>query len=162
MGKKITEIKDFPKDLLDQKKLRLYKAFVIKDPDEKMNLNQNIEMMFTDCLSALWYFLDDYTLEDLDEFQTRVDSGEPVMVSFVTLALDTKDLKKKDLVDEGELYYDVKTGKIAITLADKKFDVSVEDQRLVSLSYTIDKKTEQRHYEGKLLLEKGGFKMRTF
>lgn len=155
MGKKITDIKDFPKDLLDQKKLCLYKAFVIKDPDEKMNINQNIEMMFTNYMGAVWHFLDDYTLEELDEFKTRVDSGEPVSVSFVTIALDMKDLKKKDLVDEGELYYDPETRKLAITLADKKFDVSVEDHRLLSLSYSIDKNTERRNYVVEMEEEKG-------
>lgn len=143
MGKTIEDI-GLPKDLVSKKKLNLYKAFVITNPDEKMEINQNIEILYTDFFTAVGHFLDQYSLEELDAFKKRVDAGDYPTVSYVIISVDLEDLRHKPLVDEGEPYYE--NDQMAITLADKMFEVSVEDALLTKLEVTVDPETDERRY----------------
>lgn len=143
MGKKLEDL-GLPKDVTAKKTLDLYKAFVITDPGQKMTINQNIEVLYTDYFVALDHFLDQYTLEELQQFKDRIDVGDYPTVSYAVISVDLEDLRDKDLVDEGEAFYE--NGQMAITLSDKLFTVAVGDALITKLSFEVDPETEQRKY----------------
>ena len=146
MSKTLLDIPDFPKDLLKKKTLNLYKAYLVKDPDERLTVNRNIDLLAITPEDAVPNLLDNIPLEGLEEMQ---QSSEPVILSFVHISLKMADMKKDDLVDEGEPYFE--NGLLAITLNDKEFDVKVLDKRLEDLQYTADLSTEKRDYQFRLV-----------
>lgn len=147
MGKKLEDL-GLPKNVTAKETLDLYKAFVITDPDQKMTINQNIEVLYTDAFAALGHFLDQYSLEELQQFKDRVDVGDYPTVSYAIIYVDLEDLRDKDLVDEGEAFYE--NGQMAITLSDKVFTVTVNDGLITELEFEVDPETEQRKYNFKI------------
>lgn len=144
--KKITDIKDFPKGWLEtgpkNTSLNLYKAFIVTDPDEKMEIKQSIDLLSTTLWGAVMQLMNTFSFDELDEIKR---AKEKPIISIVCIVLDLEDLLKKDLVDEGDLYYE--NDILAITLKDKVFDVLVGDFYLTSFNWSADPKTEKRDYD---------------
>ena len=132
---KITEIEGFPKALLKKKEIPLYKAFIILDSDDVMNINSNIDILSITQEAAVISLVNELPLDDAMNLKGKI-------ISFAIIKLQKDDLLTKDIVDEGEPYF--QNDNIAITLDKKIFKIDVEDKMIEELDITIDERTEYR------------------
>lgn len=129
---KITELEGIAKGLLKKKTLPLYKAFYIKEEGEEMRVNTAVDLLALSEKAALEEFVNndpDYGeylrstyLENNDKFST---------ICFAVFQIDMKDLKEKDLLDEGDVFF--KNDVLSITLNDKIYKVDVIDKDIRNL-----------------------------
>ena len=132
---KITEIEGFPKALLKKREIPLYKAFIILDSDDVMNINSNIDILSITQEAAVISLVNELPLDDAMNLKGKI-------ISFAIIKLQKDDLLTKDIVDEGEPYF--QNDNIAITLDKKIFKIDVEDKMIEELDITIDERTEYR------------------
>jgi hypothetical protein len=132
MEKTLRDIPDIPKKILANKKISLYKAFILHDDDE-MNINVNIDILSLTIENALDQLIQTMSFDEIHALKT---------VNLAVLSFNKSELMDKPLIDEGDIFYD--NGSISITLKDKLYDVSVKDITLVDLAYDIDPKTERK------------------
>ena len=132
---KITDIEGFPKALLKKKEIPLYKAFIIINPDDVMNINSNIDILSITQEAAVASLVNELPLDEANELKGKV-------ISFAIIKLQKDDLLTKDIVDEGEPYFE--NDHLSITLKDKIFKIDVEDKLIDELDITVDEKTEYR------------------
>ena len=137
---KIDEIEGFPKALLKKKTLPLYKAFVIKDPDESMQINSSIDLLAITEEKAIETLLSSMSTEELEEWK-QVDPNQRI-ISFAIFKLNMEHLKQMELVDHGDIFFE--DNMISITLRDKLYTIAVKDVILDSFEYTIDEKTDKK------------------
>lgn len=123
---KINEIENFPKELLKKKTLNLYKAFIIKDSEDEMRINQSADLLAI-------------TEEDAvaDLIKNSISSENPIQpnteISFAVFKVDLKDMENKELLDNGEDYF--KDGILFITLKDKIYKIDVYDKIITGYDY---------------------------
>ena len=134
---KINEVEGFPKELLKGKTVPLYKAFFFTNSEEEMKINTSIDMLAISKEDALVELINQSPLED-----TILSTWSGNTISFAVIKLDKADLLTKDLVDEGDIFFE--NGIISVTLRDKLYKVDVVDYILRNISIQIDDKTQRR------------------
>ena len=134
---KINEVEGFPKELLKGKTVPLYKAFFFTNSEEEMKINTSIDMLAISKEDALVELINQSPLED-----TILSTWSGNTISFAVIKLDKADLLTKDLVDEGDVFFE--NGIISVTLRDKIYKVDVVDHILKNISIQIDDKTQRR------------------
>lgn len=134
---KINEVEGFPKELLKGKTVPLYKAFFFTNSEEEMKINTSIDMLAISKEDALVELINQSPLED-----TILSTWSGNTISFAVIKLDKADLLTKDLVDEGDIFFE--NGIISVTLRDKIYKVDVVDHILKNISIQIDDKTQRR------------------
>ena len=134
---KINEVEGFPKELLKGKTVPLYKAFFFTNSEEEMKINTSIDMLAISKEDALVELINQSPLED-----TILSTWSGNTISFAVIKLDKADLLTKDLVDEGDVFFE--NGIISVTLRDKLYKVDVVDYILRNVSIQIDDKTQRR------------------
>ena len=134
---KINEVEGFPKELLKGKTVPLYKAFCFTNSEEEMKINTSIDMLAISKEDALVELINQSPLED-----TILSTWSGNTISFAVIKLDKADLITKDLVDEGDIFFE--NGIISVTLRDKIYKVDVVDHILKNISIQIDDKTQRR------------------
>ena len=134
---KINEVEGFPKELLKGKTVPLYKAFFFTNSEEEMKINTSIDMLAISKEDALVELINQSPLED-----TILSTWSGNTISFAIIKLDKADLLTKELVDEGDVFFE--NGIISVTLRDKIYKVDVVDHILKNISIQIDDKTQRR------------------
>lgn len=132
---KITEVEKFPKSSLKKKTVPLYKAFIINDPDDEMKININIDLLAITEERAVNTLVNELRINNVDEIKGKV-------ISFAVFNLDTKDFITKDVVDEGDVYFQNES--LSITLKDKVYTLDVVDKILDDIDIEFNEKTDQR------------------
>ena len=134
---KITEVEGFPKSLLKKKTIPLYKAFYIETDDEEMKVSTSADLFAISEKAAFEAFInenDNYKKYMQSWLSEKMDISKPVedcslTISFAIFEMDTKDLKEKDLLDEGEVFF--QNDLISVTLTDKLYKVNVIDKTII-------------------------------
>lgn len=140
---KINEVENFPKALLKKKEIPLYKAFILRDPEEEMKINVNIDLLSLTMESAISRLINELPTDIIaNEFFNPENLSNGITISFAIITLDKDDLLTKDLVDKGDVYFQNEA--ISITLKDKIYKVDVVDKILTNITIDIDDKTEER------------------
>lgn len=139
---KIKEVRGFPKELLKGKTVPLYKAFLFSDSEDEMKINTSIDLLAISKESALEELINSSSFENglIEDLLDSTFNGHTI--SFAVIKLDKDDLLEKDLVDEGDVFFE--NGLISISLKDKKFKVDVVDNILKHIVITIDEKTKRK------------------
>lgn len=142
---KIDELKEFPKSLLKKKHLTLYKAFVFENAEDEMKINTNIDVLAITKEAAIIKLLsemanDAFTSSDENFGKSNAITdnlfGSGMVVSLAIIKLDTKDLLTKDIIDNGDVFFE--NDLLSITLQDKIYVVDVEDVKINKISVTVD------------------------
>ena len=132
---KIKEVESFPKALLKKKKIPLYRAFIIKDADEVMNINSSIDLLAITKEDAVIQLVNELPEEEILTIVGKT-------VSFAVIELDRDDLLTKDVVDNGDVCFEHNI--LSVTLKDKIYNVKVEDMVIENIHIIIDPKTERK------------------
>lgn len=135
---KINEIEGFPKELLKGKTVSLYKAYLFENSEDEMNINTSIDLLAISKEAALEQMMNDIPLESTwNDLLTKLWDRETI--SFAVIKLDKADLLKKDIVDEGDVFFE--NGVLSITLKDKQYKIDVEDNYCDNITIEDDEKT---------------------
>ena len=132
---KITEVEHFPKELLRKKSVSLYKAFIIHDQDEVMNIDSNIDILAITEEAAVTSLVNELPLDEAMDIKGKI-------ISFAIFKLLKDDFVTKPVVDHGDVFFN--RNMLSITLKNKIFDVDVKDMRIEDITIDIDPKTEYR------------------
>ena len=138
---KINEIKGFPKELLKGKTIPLYKAYFFADSEDEMKINTSIDLLSISKEAAVEQLVNELPMQDVVDgiYATTILNH---VVSFAVIKLDKADLLTKDVIDDGDVFFE--NGVLSISLRDKLYKVDVEDNILESITIKIDDKTEKR------------------
>lgn len=137
---KINEVKGIPKELLKGKTVPLYKAFVLTNSEDEMKINTSIDLLAISKEDAVQELINNIEMGEL--YQSLMDLSNKTIISFAIIKIDKDDLLTKDLVDEGDPYFE--NGILSITLKDKKFKVDVVDNILQNIVINVDDKTQRK------------------
>ena len=118
---------DIPKEYKKMKKIKLYKAFILKDGDE-MRVNVDIEILSLNYEAAILILITSLRLEDISLLKGK-------LINFATMEFTLEELNKKDLIDVGEMY--CQDLSFSITLKDKLYTVDVEDKLIEDIVIEI-------------------------
>lgn len=131
----IRELEGFPKSLLKKDQIPFYRAFIITNPDDAMHINTSVDILSITMNAAIISLINEKRIVDPSEIKGRI-------ISFAIFEINRYELEKKDIVDEGDVYF--KNENISITLKDKQYDIRVEDYILDDITIDIDPTTEYR------------------
>jgi hypothetical protein len=118
---------DIPKEFKKKKKIKLYKAFILKDGDE-MKVNTDIEILSLAHEAAILVLISSLRIEDISSLKGK-------LINFAILEFSSEELQSKDLIDVGEMY--CQDLSFSITLKDKLYTVDVEDKLIEDILIEI-------------------------
>lgn len=130
---KLKELEGFPKTLLKKKSLPVYKAFIITDPEEYMDIKVDVDLLALTEEAAVRSMINELSLEEIPYVKGRT-------ISFAVIEIEKESLDSIDLVDHEEIFF--KDEIISITLKDKIYQINVYDKILEDVSIEIDANTE--------------------
>lgn len=143
---KIKDLKDFPKALLKEDEIHLYKAFKLLNLDDEMKININIDLLSLSEEIAVSRMINEMNTDELSELTSELasfknDNTTPTIISFAKFIFDKNYLLERELVDQGEIYF--KDGVISITLNDKEYEIDVYDKYLTDINIEISETDEK-------------------
>lgn len=143
---KIKDLKDFPKALLKEDEIHLYKAFKLLNLDDEMKININIDLLSLSEEIAVSRMINEMNTDELSELTSELasfkkDDATPTIISFAKFIFDKNYLLERELVDQGEIYF--KDGVISITLNDKEYEIDVYDKYLTDINIEISETDEK-------------------
>lgn len=132
---KLKDLEGFPKNLLKKKSLPTYKAFIISDPEEYMDIKVDVDLLAITEEAAVRALINDLPLEEIQDIKGKT-------ISFAIIEIEKESLETKDVVDHGDIYF--KDEIISITLKDKIYQINVYDKILEDVTIDIDANTEMK------------------
>lgn len=130
---KLKDLEGFPKNLLKKKSLPIYKAFIITDPEEYMDVKVDIDLLAITEEAAVRALINDLPLDEIQDVKGKT-------ISFAIITIEKESLDTKDVVDHGDIYF--KDEILSITLKDKIYQIDVYDKILEDVTIDIDENTE--------------------
>ena len=130
---KLKELEGFPKTLLKKKSLPVYKAFIITDPEEYMDVKVDIDLLALSEEAAVKAMINELPLEEIPDVKGST-------ISFAVIEIEKESLDSTELVDHGEIFF--KDEIMSITLKDKIYQINVYDKVLEDVTIDIDANTE--------------------
>ena len=95
----ISDVEKFPKELLKKKYVPVYKAFIIHEPEECMNVDSTIDILAITKEAAVASLVNTLPLDEIMELKGKV-------ISFAIFRLLKEDFIKKPVVDHGDIYFE--------------------------------------------------------
>jgi len=124
---------DLPKEFIKKKKIKLYKAFILKDGEE-MDVNINCDIFSISHEDAVQYLINSLSYEEARALEHKT-------VNFAIFTFNTSDLIDKSLIDDEDEPY-VKDGSLSLTLKDKLYNIDIEDKSILELDITFNPTNE--------------------
>lgn len=110
---------DISKDILKKKKIKLYKAFILKDGDE-MKVDVNSDLFSLSKEAAVQHLITSMTLEEANAL-------ENTSINFAVFNFDKEELTKKPLlIDADEVYFN--DDSLLVSLSNKLYKIDIIDE----------------------------------
>lgn len=124
---------DLPKEFIKRKKLKFYKAFILKDGEE-MDVNVNCDIFSISYESAIQYFINSMSYEEAKSLEHKT-------INFAIFTFNSCDLLGKSLLENDDDPY-AKDDSLSLTLKNKIYKIDVEDKTILELDITFNPTNE--------------------
>ncbi len=124
---------DLPKDFIKKKKMKFYKAFILKDGEE-MDVNINCDIFSISYEGAVQYLINSMSYEEARDLENKT-------INFAIFTFNSSDLIGKPLLDDDSEPF-VKDDSISLTLKNKVYKINVEDKTILELDITFNPTNE--------------------
>lgn len=124
---------DLPKEFIKRKKLKFYKAFILKDGEE-MDVNVNCDIFSISYESAIQYFINSMSYEEAKSLEHKT-------INFAIFTFNSCDLLGKSLLEDDDDPY-AKDDSLSLTLKNKIYKIDVEDKTILELDITFNPTNE--------------------